>query len=376
MSSNTNKVTLIFGASGISGWALMRECLSFPSTETFSRVIGLSHRPLSKEAAHLPNDPRLELHSGLDLTNRDQTKEKLGSVPGIDDVTHVYFVAYTGHGGSPKDVVNVNATIVDNALIALNELCPKMEFFGYGIFGFGWPPAPWKEDLPRMPEPYASDIFYYAQCDVVARHAANKSWGWSEIRPSYLPGFVPHHNAMNVAQSLGLFLSYYRSMKGAGAECVFPGTPDSWTALRTESAQDLVAHIHIHVSLHTDKTSGRSFNVGDGDPVSWELTWPVLCEYFGLKGVGPLAQKEGEIYGIEWLMAQKESWPDWTQEQGLRKNALEDMQWDILQMILTLPVRIDYDLGASREIGFREILKPGEGYMVAFDRLREAQLLP
>ncbi|KAL2688931.1 hypothetical protein Neosp_002981 [[Neocosmospora] mangrovei] len=97
--------------------------------ETFSRVIGLSHRPLSKEAARLPNDPRLELHNRLDLTNRDQTKEKLGSVPGIGNVTHVYFVAYTGHGGSPKDVVNVNATIVDNALIALNELCPKMEFF-------------------------------------------------------------------------------------------------------------------------------------------------------------------------------------------------------------------------------------------------------
>lgn len=148
-------------------------------------------------------------------------------------------------------------------------------------------------------------------------------------------------------------------MKGTGAKCVFPGTPGSWTALRTESSQDLIAHFHIHVSLLAEKTNRRSFNVGDGDPVSWELTWPVLCKYFGLNGVGPSAKNEGEIYGIEWLMDQRYSWPAWIQEQGLRKNALEDMQWDILQTALILPIRIDFELSASSEIGIRETLEPG-----------------
>lgn len=70
----------------------MRECLSYPSKDTFSRVIGLTNRPLSKEAACVPDDPRLEIHTGLDLTNEDQTKQKLESIDNIGDVTHVYFV--------------------------------------------------------------------------------------------------------------------------------------------------------------------------------------------------------------------------------------------------------------------------------------------
>lgn len=127
----------------------MRECLRYPSKQTFSRVIGLSNRPLSREAAHVPDDPRLEIHSGLDLTDGNQTNEKLGSIPNIGDVTHVYFVGefrptsglgsridimtslivYTGHGGDPKEIVKLNAAIVDNTLIALNKLCLKIEFF-------------------------------------------------------------------------------------------------------------------------------------------------------------------------------------------------------------------------------------------------------
>lgn len=105
--------------------------------------------------------------------------------------------------------MEVNAAIVDNALVAVNKLCPNLRFVtlqtggkvreflhvclivadtekGYGAAGHPFPPAPWKEDLPRLPEPFASDIFYYAQCDVVAKHAAQNSWKWSEIRPSFL----------------------------------------------------------------------------------------------------------------------------------------------------------------------------------------------
>ncbi|KAK7420778.1 hypothetical protein QQX98_002582 [Neonectria punicea] len=131
--------------------------------------------------------------SGLDLTSQVSTCEKLETIPHIRDVTHVYFVAYTGHGGSPRDVVEVNSAILENALLAVSRLCSEMRFFtlqtggkGYGAAGHPFPPAPWKEDLPRLPEPFASDIFYYAQYDIVAKHAARKSWKWSEIRPSYL----------------------------------------------------------------------------------------------------------------------------------------------------------------------------------------------
>lgn len=190
------------------------------------------------------------------------------------------------------------------------------------------------------------------------------------------PGFTPHHNAMNVAQGLGLFLSFYRSKKGLGADCIFPGTPESWTALHTDSFQDLVAHFHIHTSLQPEKTHGRSFNVGDGQSVSWEVKWPIVCNYFGLKGIGPTMRPEEELRGIDWLIAQKDFWPGWVEENGLRRNTLVDTQWDSLALTLSFPIRIDYDLGASRSIGFQETLEPGQGYLLAFDRLRKAKFLP
>ncbi|KAL6409129.1 hypothetical protein AUP68_05499 [Ilyonectria robusta] len=128
MAEESQNIALIFGASGISGWSLMRECLSHGTKHTFSRVIGLSNRPLSREATGIPDDPRLAIHTGLDLTNQSSTCQKLETIPNIRDVTHVYFVAYTGHGGSKRDVVEVNSAIVDNALVAVNKLCPKLRF--------------------------------------------------------------------------------------------------------------------------------------------------------------------------------------------------------------------------------------------------------
>lgn len=59
-----------------------------------------------------------------------------------------------------------------------------------------------------MPEPYASDIFYYAQYDVVARHAAESSWKWSEIRPSYLVCASVCRKQSNLQLSLTPFLCH------------------------------------------------------------------------------------------------------------------------------------------------------------------------
>lgn len=181
---------------------------------------------------------------------------------------------------------------------------------------------------------------------------------------------------MNVAQSLGLYLSFYRSTHGDGAICPFPGSQESWVALHTDSFQDVVARFHIHVSLHPETTNRRAFNVGDGDPVSWQIKWPLVCNYFGLEGVGPQEQGTGQAYGIDWLMAHKDSWPGWAVAHGLQSNAMNDVQWDILATTLAMPIRIDYDLTASREIGFDEKLEPAQGYTLVFDRLRDAKFLP
>jgi hypothetical protein len=83
---------LIFGASGISGWAITRAAVLSEKPYNFSRVIALTNRPLSREDSNLSDDPKLELKSGLDLAKgTGSVKEFLATIPGIEKTTHVYF---------------------------------------------------------------------------------------------------------------------------------------------------------------------------------------------------------------------------------------------------------------------------------------------
>lgn len=94
MGSIENNVALVFGASGISGWAVTKNLLNYPTATTFSRIIGLTHRPMDLENSQLPtDDPRLEIYSGVNLRSDlssviDQLK---ATVPRLDEVTHVYY---------------------------------------------------------------------------------------------------------------------------------------------------------------------------------------------------------------------------------------------------------------------------------------------
>lgn len=91
--TDRKNVALVFGASGISGWAVTRNLLCYPSPTTFSRVVGLTHKPRSVADSGLPQDSRLELYSGVDLRGTvDQVRAQMQStIPKLEDVTHMYY---------------------------------------------------------------------------------------------------------------------------------------------------------------------------------------------------------------------------------------------------------------------------------------------
>jgi hypothetical protein len=71
---------LVFGASGITGWAITNSALTYPTPSTFSRFVGLTARPLGLEAA------------GLDLSKDvDDIVGYLCEIKDIEEITHVYF---------------------------------------------------------------------------------------------------------------------------------------------------------------------------------------------------------------------------------------------------------------------------------------------
>ena len=86
------KSALVFGASGITGWAIANTALTYPSKDTFSRVIALRKRPLSRKDSKFPEDSCLVLQSGVDLSGDEASiVESLKLIEGISKVTHVYF---------------------------------------------------------------------------------------------------------------------------------------------------------------------------------------------------------------------------------------------------------------------------------------------
>jgi hypothetical protein len=90
---------LVFGASGITGWAVAQEALKYPTPTTFDQLIGLTNRPLIKGEARLPEDERLQLYSGIDLTaGSSEVEQKLKQINGIEGVTHVYFSGRASDG--------------------------------------------------------------------------------------------------------------------------------------------------------------------------------------------------------------------------------------------------------------------------------------
>ncbi|MCJ1408086.1 hypothetical protein MMC19_002159 [Ptychographa xylographoides] len=383
------KQALVFGASGVSGWAIVRECLSYPTSTTFSRVVGLANRPLDKSAFLLSTeDERLEVYSGIDLSiGPEIATERLTAVPHIEKTTHVYFTAYAGHGTDYHTLKKINVALLSAAVQAVKQLCPHLEFWTlqtggkaygvefYGQDGIQYHP-PLRESSLRIPEPYASNVFYYAQYDELARLNVGQNWRFCEIRPDVIVGFVPQGNAMGFAEAVGLWLSLYVSVEGEGKEVVFPGDEEVWKAVHSDTSQDVLAQFHVFASLHPEEVSERAFNIADEQEVTWEKVWPGICDYFGLKGVGPKRSGPGEVTGSEWVQAHKGDWDRWAQENGLKEGAFERSSWEFMDAIVGIPFGRQYDLSAARKIGFEQQTTTVGGYHKAFDRMRQAKIIP
>jgi hypothetical protein len=87
---------LIYGASGISGWAITNALLGNDKhASQFSKITALTNRPLTREQALWPQNDKLQIVSGLDLlTEKGQNgleQEMRERIKDVESVSHVYF---------------------------------------------------------------------------------------------------------------------------------------------------------------------------------------------------------------------------------------------------------------------------------------------
>ncbi|KAH9204995.1 hypothetical protein DL95DRAFT_376620 [Leptodontidium sp. 2 PMI_412] len=376
---------LVLGASGISGWALLNQLTVYPAPNTFSRITGLSNRPLTLDQAQLSADPRLSLVSGIDLTKSvsevvQLLKEK---VEDVQSISHVFFAAYiqTGDFESLKeintDLLRVAMEAVEQVSIRLESVVLQTGGKGYGLEfpkEVGVHP-PLREDMPRIPEPYASKIFYYAQYDLLAKMSEGKSWTFSEVRPDGIVGFTPTSNAMNMSQGIALYLSIYRQVHGKGAVVPFPGQEHGYHSTHSDTFQDVLAKMEIYVATHIqDCGNGGVFNIADGQTVTWAQVWPKLAEHFGLKGQGPMPKT---VTMEKFVKDNLRAWEVLVDKHGLKAKVVDEQNWGHVHfMLVQFDFDRQYDLSRSREVGFKEEIDTVEGYFISWERMRAAKILP
>ncbi|KAK5674471.1 hypothetical protein LTS10_012859 [Elasticomyces elasticus] len=389
---------LIFGATGIQGWAVTNQLLKgYPSSDSFDKVTALANRPPSENLLW-PSSDKLQIVSGINLLKEDgqealekQMKEK---VPGIETVTHVFFFAYI-FKEDPSEEISVNVELLKRAITAAENLSKHLKFVllptgtkAYGVqcladFPFA-DKLPLSEDLPRIPEPWQSQNFYYNQTDWLESQSKGKQWTWCEVRPDVVVGFVPNNNVYCLAQTLATYLSCYREVEGEGAEVQFPGNEKSWKILSNDSSQDVIARFCIHAVLHPEACGqGKAFNVADNrQPSSWSEKWPVICEFFGLKGVAPPSGGSGPRPPT-YLSDHLEQWKKIEKKHSLatdrvgNERSLGGFDYFIMTMF-----DFDRHLDLSKEIkawnqgGKAEEIDTKTAWWTTFERFRQAKIIP
>ncbi|QDS70283.1 hypothetical protein FKW77_007900 [Venturia effusa] len=388
---------LIFGASGITGWATTNQILrGYPTPDAFAKVTALTNRPLKAEDTLWPESKKLQLVSGIDLmTEKGQggLEEELKSrVVDMDTVSHVFFFAYIMDPDPVKEV-DINIRLLKRAILAAEHLSRNLKFVvlptgtkAYGVHLLEEFPfkkhLPLKESLPRIPEPYASEMFYYSQTDTLAELCKGKIWTWCEVMPDVVIGFVPNNNIYCLAQALALYLSLYRYINGPNATVAFPGTATSWKIYSNDSFQDLVAKFCIHASLHPESCgNGERFNVADNaKPSSWSTKWPIICDFFGLKGVAPPAGGSGPQPG-DYVQSHLEEWEKMAEENGLKGGRVgNDRSFGGFPYAIMTMFDFDRQLDMTKTheawgSGVEETDTKGAWWTV-FERFRQAKIIP
>lgn len=192
-------------------------------------------------------------------------------------------------------------------------------------------------------------------------------------------GFVPNNNHYCLAQTLAVYCSLFRAVEGEGSECPYPGSSECWVAQFNNSSQDMVARFSIYASLNPKLTGGHSINVADNDkPSSWSEIWPVICQWFKLRGVGP---REDSVPPAEYLKLHKTKWSDLVAEHKLAKDVLEvesgpskgGFQYHIMT---ELDFDRQLDLELCRKSGFLDRVEMHRSWWHTFERLRQARRIP
>ncbi|PGH18951.1 hypothetical protein AJ80_04278 [Polytolypa hystricis UAMH7299] len=349
-----------------------------------------------EEVSYWPQDDRFHLLSGIDLLHDTEEGIREKFMKGIRDavsITHVfYLVANPGRQVGVAEPYGHNITMLRNAVAAIESIASNLEFIHlqYGTFIYGvcftddfYMPVPLSESLPPLRPPFRDLIAYPLLSEWMENLSKGKTWKWCETRPDDIIGFVPRPNEYNLAYPTAMFLSLYAYVEGKGVECPFPGSFGAWKALCNHAGADMIAKSAIHLSLASDfAVSGEGFNIASSqEPWSWEMQWPALCSWFGLKGTPPVDHERSTTVTPSpdaYIASHVEDFKRMIQKHGLKDWYVVSPTMDGTDNWGLTKLNFDRHLSLEkiRATGYLEEESPIDSWTQVLQRMRDAKLIP
>lgn len=164
----------------------------------------------------------------------------------------------------------------------------------------------------------------------------------------------------------------YAVVEGEGAKVPFPGVESAYTSLYNEASTDIIARFCIWAGFHSERIgAGTVFNIADETrPSRMSERWLALAEYFKLEGIGPVDDpsvlRPGEyIKKHQHVLA----------KHGIRRNMVFQTAFlDGYGYYQNFDRQLSLD--KTRSTGFLEEIDPISSWFKAFDRLKNAGMIP
>jgi hypothetical protein len=133
--------------------------------------------------------------------------------------------------------------------------------------------------------------------------------------------------------------------------------------------------LEIYTALNPGKCGdGKSFNAVDGPVISWAQVWPKLCKHFGLVGTGP---SDDSVPILEFVKQNRKAWQVLCIKYDLKEKVVDEQGWDHLHfMMVQFDFNREFDMSHARSVGFSEEMDTVQGYFKAWERMRDAHILP
>lgn len=348
---------LIAGVSGIIGRHL---------AEQLKATGGWTISGISRHKNDLPDGVN---HIAVDLTDAGAVAQALAGVEPTD-----IFITTWMRQATEAENCRVNAGMVRNLLDAVQGkpvrhvalVTGLKHYMGpFEAYAKTRPITPFREEQPRLP--YQN--FYYDQEDEVFAASEKRGFGWSVHRPHTLIGYAVG-NQMNMAATLG---AYAAICKETGRPFVFPGSPEQYQAPVDITDGRIIAK-HLLWAATDPAARNQALNIVNGEVFRWNWLWPKLAAHLGVAA----GDYPGHAQPLEQQMAGLEPvWDAIVAKHGLQKNPLNTVaSWWHSDADLGRTIENFTDMTKSRDLGFTDYQNSILSFTNAFDRFREAKVLP